>query len=869
MSSPADASGRLDRWLEAVTRFSHRHPWRVLAITAIVLVGAWGTASRLRVRGNFVELLPSESPTAQRFRATLARKGGAGSTILVMVESPDPEANRKLIDALEKELKTLPEGSAKSIEHGPGASREFFEKWRWLFAERRDLMIIECEVRRERLRRLGQYLGLDDPCEEEVDFELSEQGFPDPKEQARRGKRNMPSEEAPPEESTEPQPDEELSPLTQLKRTLDDRTKDLDRFPSGYFRSEDGKVYAIVVRSFAAGMGELKSDQLFDAVRERATRVDPQAFHPRAEVGFGGDIPNAVAQREALVEDMTVVSVVAVSLILGVIILFFRSGWPLVHILMSVGTGTGLAFAAAAIKVGYLNAATSFLGSIIVGNGINDSIVYLGRYRERRAKGDGVEEALVEAATNTRRGTWLASVAASGAYGALMITSFRGFSEFGLIGAVGMVSCWFATYGACPASVTAVERFKARGDRKEKARVKPVRNQVVRRIASFAVRFPLPVLLVSVVLGGIAAWPLPSYLKDPWEYDFSKLGSRSNRKTGAGVWSRKANGIFQSRGSPDLMLASEMSQSLPLAYEVIDRDQAVTSGGFVERVETIHDRLGGPPEEVERKLEVLDRIRIEIDKVKHRLRGEDAEFAKDWRPPEYLRAVTPDDLPVLVRDGFTEEDGTVGTPVYVYFDRKLSRSKGQNLLQMADVLESVKLADGAIAPNASRATVFAEMIRSMERDGPRATIAAFLVVIFVSLLATRRLVAAVAVVGSLLCGVLFTVGGAAWLGVRLNFLNFVALPLTFGIGVEYAINLYDRIRVSGGDIVEGISSAGGAVALCSLTTIFGYGSLLWADNQALRSFGTYAVAGELACILTGLLVLPAALALRKGDRPEA
>src|SRR5690606_37812699 len=104
-------------------------------------------------------------------------------------------------------------------------------------------------------------------------------------------------------------------------------------------------------------------------------------------------------------------------------------------------------------------------------------------------------------------------------------------------------------------------------------------------------------------------------------------------------------------------------------------------------------------------------------------------------------------------------------------------------------------------------------------------------------------------------------GAAAWFDVRLNFLNFVALPLTFGIGIEYAINLYDRIRLYGGDIAQGIASAGGAVGLCSLTTILGYGSLLFADNQALQSFGKYAVLGEVSCMLTALVIMPTTLGL--------
>jgi predicted RND superfamily exporter protein len=152
----------------------------------------------------------------------------------------------------------------------------------------------------------------------------------------------------------------------------------------------------------------------------------------------------------------------------------------------------------------------------------------------------------------------------------------------------------------------------------------------------------------------------------------------------------------------------------------------------------------------------------------------------------------------------------------------------------------------------------------MERDGPLATLVAFLTVAVVTIVVTHRLVTALAILGSLLCGIILTVGGAAWLDVRLNFLNFVALPLTFGIGVEYAINLYERIR-SSGSVSGGVISIGGPVALCSLTTILGYGALTLADNMALQSFGRYAIAGEIACILTALFVLPAALARMKAQ----
>jgi predicted RND superfamily exporter protein len=109
-------------------------------------------------------------------------------------------------------------------------------------------------------------------------------------------------------------------------------------------------------------------------------------------------------------------------------------------------------------------------------------------------------------------------------------------------------------------------------------------------------------------------------------------------------------------------------------------------------------------------------------------------------------------------------------------------------------------------------------------------------------------------------GVALMLGALAWSGERFNFSNFVALPITFGIAADYSVNVLARYRADGrGDLYAAIAGTGGAVALCSATTIVGYGSLLVAQNRALFSFGVCAVAGEIMCLSTALLALPAAL----------
>ncbi len=94
-------------------------------------------------------------------------------------------------------------------------------------------------------------------------------------------------------------------------------------------------------------------------------------------------------------------------------------------------------------------------------------------------------------------------------------------------------------------------------------------------------------------------------------------------------------------------------------------------------------------------------------------------------------------------------------------------------------------------------------------------------------------------------------------GVKLNFANFIAYPITFGIGVDYSVNVVARALDDGrDDMLHAVATTGGAVALCSATTVIGYSSLLLAQNRALLLFGLLAVLGEIACLAAAIVALP-------------
>jgi len=121
---------------------------------------------------------------------------------------------------------------------------------------------------------------------------------------------------------------------------------------------------------------------------------------------------------------------------------------------------------------------------------------------------------------------------------------------------------------------------------------------------------------------------------------------------------------------------------------------------------------------------------------------------------------------------------------------------------------------------------------------PPAVSVSFLTTALVVLIAFRLHRASLLVLAALLVGIGWLGGLFALMHIRLNFLNFIALPITFGIGVDYAVNVVQRYLIEGnGGAVRTIRETGGAVVLCSLTTTLGYLALVSSINFAVRSLG--------------------------------
>jgi len=270
------------------------------------------------------------------------------------------------------------------------------------------------------------------------------------------------------------------------------------------------------------------------------------------------------------------------------------------------------------------------------------------------------------------------------------------------------------------------------------------------------------------------------------------------------------------------------------------------------------------PAQQPEKLAVLAEIRALLDdpKLQDSLSDDERGKLAKLRPPEGLRPVTDRDVPRELAWPFIEKDGSIGRLVVVRGAKRFDSFNVDHRIAFANEVRAIALPAGARI--AGEPLVVADIIETMERDAPKMIVFALvgsLLAVFL-VLGTRR--HGLITVACGLAGVVVMIAACFVVGLKVHFLDLIALPITIGIGIDYAVNLAAR------DAQEGqhglgylLRTTGSAVLLCSYTTAVGYGTLLFSPNGGIRAFGIAALIGEIACVLMALVVAPAWLTLAR------
>ena len=698
----------------------------------------------------------------------------------------------------------------------------------------------------------------------------------------------------------------------------------VDRFLYGepYFISQDKRVLLISVKPTFSSIEIDKCIASTEAIQEILDKAGSD--FPRVKAGITGVIPLQKDEMEHMTVDMKRSSIVALVLVLILFMLTFRVWSTPLLAALNLVIAIIIAAGIVGLVLGRLNLMTSMFAVILIGLGIDYSIHIISVYGERRARDKDTATAMEHALVRAGPGVITGALTTAAAFLALAVSVTRGIREMGIVLGIGIISGMISTLVGIPAMLAAREWVLGKVSRKP---VKPphVEFRVLERFGRIVTRYPLHFLITAAV---VTLFFLYQALRVNFDYDMYNL-----EPEGLTTVELQDTIIDAFDLSPDfaLVTASSIEESWEIAErarEMPSFSMVENIGDFCppqERqamrrphVENIRKLLSSNEKEVdltgvsiERLIEQLERLDMNIyelsqlafiggqDKVDEKcmdivgdpgtedsrslvlslvekIRGDPEgaamqlnQFQKYYVPklrhavygmanPELI---TLDNLPDHIKERYINDAG----------DTYLVTIYPREQIWDYEVLRRFTKQLARVSPRITgNPPLFLRLIDYIKRDGLLATGLTILVVVLLLWIDFGSVRMALLGMIPLVAGGIWMVGILKSMGMMLNFVNVMGLPMIVGIGIDDGVHLLHRYKLEGFDRTATVlKSTGKAILLTSLTTMAGFGSLMTGSYRGWVSLGALLSIGVGSCFVTTVLFLPAIVNLmeRRTGKP--
>jgi hypothetical protein len=539
--------------------------------------------------------------------------------------------------------------------------------------------------------------------------------------------------------------------------------------------------------------------------------------------------------------------------LLILLLLFFRRKRSLWLIPIPLAMGLLWTMGATYLLIGYLNTLTGFVAVLLLGLGIDYGIYLLDRYFEERKKGQSIDAAMEMSYRWTGVAIAVGAATTAAAFFALMISDFRGFSQFGLISGVGVFLCLLAICTVMPALLTLSEHHH------------PIQAAIsVIRTHKGGHDFPLSTMWVGISLAIIAVFALTlRYL--PFEYDFTKLSFQEGGLREQHARWDKFKKIAQQNVSPLVYLVDQKEHIHPLKKHITSRwESHYKANPKTEiRIKGAMSVLDLVPEKQAEKLIWLKRIKTYLDNQQIEDWTEDKkqlEQIRDFKKMLNASAFTIEDLPMFVqrdlllynKNDFRKIDGYL-----VAVDHSLQISNGWHAMEISKVLQPLKLGTTMYHPS-GEAIVLARIAGYINQDSLQVIFASLVAVALLVWLSLRSARLMLMSLWPLLLGIFGLVIVQVIFKIPMNLFNIVVVPSLLGIGVDSGVHMLHRYHEDPSIGTLGIQrEMAGPIFMASLTTVISFASMVFSDHVGLRSMGWTAIIGLVSILFGCLVLLPA------------
>ena len=606
---------------------------------------------------------------------------------------------------------------------------------------------------------------------------------------------------------------------------------------SGYLKSDN--LYIMMLRPGSVVIDPVGRDIYFTSLQRAIdeTLASSQEFSG-LEAGYTGGQMVLDFQGDMVAFDgflstalLTLVIIIAI-----VVISFRRLGVPLATGLPLL-LGTILTSAFTVLVYGTINMFSVAFAVLLLGLGIDFAIHILTRYSEERANGVNIEDALVITLQQTGAGMFTGALTTAAAFGMFAFGEFTALKQMGIISATGIMFALLSMLGVMPAIIAWADR---KGEAKPFKNVEyvffgPLCKRIIRY--RFAVLGTLAVLLV-VLYPTLVGTEINADMRSMFPSNLPAL-----------QWLDVLQQEFDYDPDSVSLIANSMDELLALREKLVQLPS-------VQQVESVLDFL---PEDQEYKIAVLEKMR-------QTMALPSAQQALSSMAPDILRHIqavgeeiadlTPltfADLPESVTMNFVGKNGKFLLEVAPGGDIWNESVRDSLAADLATVYPA--------AP-AGMPYLMRDVVDLIKSDVLRISFLAG-IVIFAILFWTFRSVADTLLAMVPAAGAMYLVLGLREvLNYDISIFSIMILPLIIGIGVDNGVHLIHRIRHEGVESLPNVlKHIGKAVTTTTLTTLVGFGSLMFVNHPALSSLGQTIALGMLLCLLLTVVILPALICL--------
>ena len=682
-------------------------------------------------------------------------------------------------------------------------------------------------------------------------------------------------------------------------------------FGPQYFFSRDKKMILLFVQP---SVSVLDIDKIIPVVRRIEKLLNQyRKQYPNLQFGQTGMSVISRDEMDAGMHDTVMNLITAIIAIFLLLSLSFRMWSSSFLAMTALLTGVIWDVGLASMVFGRLNLFTAMVGVILIGLGIDYSIHLLTSYTQHKYSGLSTEEAIKQSYLKTGPGILTGSLTTAIAFLVFVVTKIESLKELGFVMATGIILTFLSTLFVLPALIVIKEKLF-----KSKIKKIDMSYPFMAKVAKNSIKKTKIILIGTALLFIVSIILIP---KLHFITDFNKMEAR-------GLLSLhlmdEINDKFDLAPDPVLFIANSLEET----EKITDKLLKSNSVGFVDSLSVYlpsKEKQNKRFQEIKKlqttfqqqpqfhsvnKQELLAQIVrlkqniIEIGDMAY-MGGLDVLakhcsettnvfgplFSAIQKTPQkrlnsmaslfYKRAknnfktllntsyITLQDVPVHIRNLYISTDKTKYL-INVYSAKPIWK----------DLLKTPFLKDvRSINPNITgMAPIMESVIRSAGEGGKYATILAFLLIFLLVLIDFRNIKFSFLALIPLILGSVFVLGFLVVTNIYFTWMTVMIVPLIIGIGIDDGVHIIHRYRIEKKGAPDSqevlplvMKTTGKAVVLTSLTTMIGFGSLMFSRLVGYEQFGLVLFVGIGLLLILSVTILPIILNFaekKKGDKKK-